>query len=278
MKSIFEYKDYTLFLKDVLAENKSTRGFQNKLAKALGIHSSYITRTLSGSVNLTPDHAADLAAFLSMNENQTQCLLLLVQMQRAGTKTLKRILQKQLDALYKQNGENNIKIKDASNINYINKKSEAVQYYSFWHHMPIHLMLLNPSPAKQATSYIAQRLNITECAVQESIQLLADMGVIEKKGNHWIVKIQHVHWGQSENQDIDRSIYQAHTYWRQEFALRTYRKRPDDWRATVMLSVGEDDFNLIKEELSQCMAKIRKISVNAKDEDVFVIGMDAIRI
>lgn len=277
MKSIFEYKDYVLFLKDIIEENKSTRGFQNKLAKAIGIHSSYITRTLSGSVNLTPDHAADLADFLGMNENQTQCLLLLVQISRAGTKTLKRILNKQLNALYQQNGEHNIKIKNASNINF-NKNVNAVQYYSFWHHMPIHLMLLNPSPGKQSVSYLAKRLNITECAVQESIQLLSDLGVIEKKDNHWIVKAQHVHWAHSENQEIDRGIYLAHTYWRQEFALRTYRKRPDDWRATVMLSVGEDDFNLIKEELSQCMARIRKISVNAKDEDVFVIGMDAIRI
>ncbi len=275
-RSIYEYKDYTVYLKTVIQHNKNVRGYQNKMAESLGIHSSYITRTLSGVVHLTPDHAANLADFLNLDEEQTSFLLLLVQMQRAGTKALKNILQKQLDTLRKKHMFTHIDMQDTSEALKNIPNSATTTFYAFWHHFAIHMLLMNPK--NQSVSVIANRLNISESTVHQSIKLLHELDVIERKGNHWQVKARNVFWDSRENESIRNFLRQTHSYWRQRFALQVHHPREEDYKQLILLSIGEKDFPRIKEELNKAANKIREIAVNAPDEDVFVIGMDAIRL
>lgn len=71
MIDLFQFDSYKAYLKRVLLDHSSERGFQAKMARAAGCQPSYLTQTLRSEVELTPDHGAKLAKFLSMNGPET---------------------------------------------------------------------------------------------------------------------------------------------------------------------------------------------------------------
>lgn len=75
------------------------RGQIEKLAKFLNVHQSLISQILHTSRNFSEDQAYLVCQFLSLDENETEYFVTLVQIERSASEGLKKILQQRLNIL-----------------------------------------------------------------------------------------------------------------------------------------------------------------------------------
>ncbi|MEK7395435.1 MAG: hypothetical protein AAB116_00725, partial [Candidatus Poribacteria bacterium] len=88
--SIFEYKDYKAYLKEILnRRSENERGIRTRLAEAIYCHNGYVSQVLNGAAHFSLEQAEAINKYLGHNKDQSSYLLLLVQHARAGTSGLK---------------------------------------------------------------------------------------------------------------------------------------------------------------------------------------------
>lgn len=97
---IFEFKDYKQFVRHMINTQPILgRGSVKKMAESLRVHPSLISQVLKGTKEFTAEQANEVAAFLNLNELETEYFLCLVDIERAGTTRLKTFLQNKRDRL-----------------------------------------------------------------------------------------------------------------------------------------------------------------------------------
>ncbi len=266
-EKIFQFSEYTDFLKSLIESTKNIRGYQAKLAAAANSHTSYFSRVLSGAVQLTPDQAANLAQYLGMTPDQTDYFISLVSFARAGSLALKKVIERQLFDLKKKSQEISQRFSSSKDLS----GSEAGIYYSAWYYSAIHMLLM--IPGQQSESVLAKRLGISEGMAQKALEVLLSLKIIEKKGSRWLVKETDLH---VPNQYFWTPVY--HANWRQRAAYRVFEQRDEDIHFTALHSMSRSDFELVKELLRETVQKIRGIAAPSKEEDVFSVGIDAFRV
>lgn len=89
MTNIYEFTSYQDYLKKVILDNKSIRGFQTKMAVAANCQTSYLSQVLKSEKELTPDHGIKISQFLKLSLPHTRYFLCLISYSRAGSPELK---------------------------------------------------------------------------------------------------------------------------------------------------------------------------------------------
>src|ERR1700722_8117600 len=97
--NLFENTDYKDVLHTQIAANRDRRGYRSELAQAAGCQLSFLSQALHSHVHLTPDHAAGLATFWGFDHDERDYFLELVNLARAGSQVLKKILLKRLEEI-----------------------------------------------------------------------------------------------------------------------------------------------------------------------------------
>ena len=94
---IFEASDYRGYLKEYLLKlPKQGFGEGKRMAKHLGVSSTFISQVLGGGKQLSLEQAQELSEYLGHSELEADYFFHLVQMDRAGTAKLKRLFQQKL--------------------------------------------------------------------------------------------------------------------------------------------------------------------------------------
>src|SRR4051812_18991374 len=99
---IFAYLDYRVYVRQRIRLLPSSHGQFTKLAHALGMHTTSVSQVFRGHKMLTPEQGCALAAYFQLNDLETEYLLTLVQLERAGTPLLKNTLQKKRESIRAQ--------------------------------------------------------------------------------------------------------------------------------------------------------------------------------
>jgi plasmid maintenance system antidote protein VapI len=89
-ESVFDYSDYVELLKSKAGPEGTRRGVRLAMAKALECHSSYLTKVLNSTANLSLEQALKLTEYFGMTAEEAEYFLLLVEKARAGTSALKK--------------------------------------------------------------------------------------------------------------------------------------------------------------------------------------------
>ncbi len=162
--NIFEYTDYRLFLNS-WSESFAERGGKSRLAEAASCSSSWMTRVLSGSVQLTPDQTMGIALYLNLNDQESEFFLLIVEIERAATPLLKNYIQKKMNKLKKENLKIGTALRNEEQIN----PEHVLKYYSTWIYSAIHVYcMIKP----QATNEIATQLFLNPDVVSKILKIL----------------------------------------------------------------------------------------------------------
>src|SRR6185437_12471204 len=97
IKSIFEYQSYKKFTHDwVKTMPKNGHGQLRRIAKHLGISSVSVSHIFNGPRDLSEEQALELGDFFGLSEVETDYLLLLVRLERAGTHKLKEQIKRKI--------------------------------------------------------------------------------------------------------------------------------------------------------------------------------------
>lgn len=261
---IYEYKNYKKFITEWMDQGANKgRGLRKQLAETVGCQTAYITHVLSGDYHFSLEQAEACARFMGLNESDTEFLLLLVMHQRAATKSLEKILAKQISQKREQQAilKNRVKIKEQLSL-----EDQAI-YYSSWQYAAVHMALLNP--ALQSFDNLQKYFQFSTGALSSILEFLLRRGFIrQEKGLYKVTKpVLHL--------ELDSPLLkQHHTHWRLKAIEALAYKNFENLHYSGVISLSQEDYEWVREKLSHLLKDIVEKINSSPDEKLACLTFD----
>lgn len=267
--SIFRFDDYREYVRSwVKASPGGGRGQYQKLAVALGMHTTSVSQVFNGHKTLSLEQAAALAKYLSLNETETDYLMALVEFDRAGSTTLKEILSRRLKRLrdVSQQLTNRLPVDQA-----LSDEAKAV-FYSNWFYSAIRLA--TDTPHLNTPEAIAEYFQLPLSLIREVVEFLLKHGLCtETEEGRLKLAAKRTH--------LDASsplISRFHTNWRVKAIERSSRL---DMESEVMLSapmvLSKNDIAKIRTTLLETIEQVVKQASESGSEELYCLNIDWIK-
>jgi uncharacterized protein (TIGR02147 family) len=266
MSDVFDFSDYRLFLGAQIEANKSIRGYQSRLAEAADCKRSFLSQVLHSHVNLTPDHAAGLCRFWNFNDDETDWYIELLANTRAGSAEMRKVCSRRLNELKKRRANLSDRFKPSR----ILPKESQIQYYSNWYCAAIHM--LTCIPGYNSLTKIANRLNLREGLVRESLQLLEQTGLVKNKQGTWRATDKDIHLPKMSNLNLIN-----HINWRQRAIFNIQLNDEDSLHYTAVHALSKGDIEKIQELMVAAIKKTRDVVVPSPEEELVCVICDVFR-
>lgn len=263
-KSIYEYSDYKSFLNDyIISRPYRGRGLKAKIAKALRIHTAYVSQVLNNHPHFTLEQAEELTEFLGLTKNESHFFLLLIQKERSGSKRLEKYFLGQIE----QFKEEQKKLKARLEVDDEIKAEDRQTYYSSWHYIAIHALL--SVKEYQNKEVISQRLSLPLEKVNEVIEFLLEIGLIVKESDGYSFTSKDFHLTSDSPM-----ISKHHTNWRLRSISSLDRKSDDDLHYSGVISVKKEDAMAIKNILIKSLQDVRDVIKDSSEQEVYCYTID----
>lgn len=269
MTFIFDFRSYKKYLRAVCEEE---RGRLSRLSEAADCQKSYLSSCLRGKNNLTLDQAFGIAQYLKLSDHWQSYFFLMIDRERATT----ALLQKKLDVKIKEMAREAYRLKHHQiNTAIVTETAQNFgAYYSGWLMTAIHT--LTSVPRFQSVEQIAQRLGLSQEQVFRVLSDLVALGLVknELKSYRW----------QSGNIHLPDSspwISSHHTNWRMRAAQSiqaTQRFESQDLHSTLIQSMSESDFELLKTKIIKFMKEFTAVSDPSDPEEAYCFNIDFFKV
>lgn len=264
---IFEFDDYREFVtKSVRSLPKSGRGEFLRIAKQIGVHTSTLSQVLSGIKHFTLDQACLLAEYFGMNDLETQYLLLLVEIDRAGTEKLRLTLKKQMDRLKQESEDLSSVIPGKRALSEI----EKAVFYSNWYYPGI--WALTSIPGYQSPDAISKYFRLPKLLVNQVISFLVSTGLCIEEEGRLKPGTTYVHL-EADSPFISRH----HSMWRQKGIERHPNLSESEIRYSSPMSISEDDAKRIRQLIVDWIEQANKIRDASPCEALYCFNVDWFR-
>jgi uncharacterized protein (TIGR02147 family) len=263
MTTVYEHQDYKGFLKTVIQENQGVKGFRSQLAKGARCQKSFLSQVLNSHVQLTPDHAAAISAFLNFDEQEADYFLGLVEFARAGSEALRNLIQTRLKT--HQNRHDDISRKWAQEEL---KDTEAQMiYYSTWYMSAIHVLV--SIPGFDSVRKVSARLGISEDIVQMALRDLQKIGLVKKIENKWKVGEKSIHLAKHS------PMTEAHhSNWRHRALLDCQLRRSWSVHFSSVFAISKKDADRLRKQVLDFLIESRKNIAQSPEEEIYVLNAD----
>jgi len=262
-KSLFLYKNYKEYLIWKLQSFSKRVGSRRRLAQAINCQATYITQVLNGQAHFTLEQAHSINDYLGHNESESHFFLLLVQLERSGTISLKNYFRNQILEINKNR---------ELLATHLNKKNsltieQQTQYYSSWQYSAIHiaLSLIEKPPLDQ----LSLRLGIPLERVNYIIQSLIEMGLIIMTEKGYQLSQNDTFIGQNS-----LHLARHHSSWRIQAINNIEKGKVQDLHYTAVYSLSRDDRERLKENIIALIQKNLKIVHSSPEESLFIFTAD----
>ena len=267
--SIFDFSDYKLFvLTRIKAMPSHGRGELTRIASSVQMHTTSISQVFRGDKQLTPEQAAKLCVHWGMTELESEYLVTLVELERAGNSELKVVLKKRKAKLLEQS--NNL-------VNRVPKdrvlsEADRSQFYSQWYYSAIRLLC--DIPEYRSIDLLSTKLGLSLETVSEALQFLRTTGLI--------VEDQGVFKMGPKRTYLDATsplISRHHINWRLK-AIESYRQMDiaKDLALTAPMTLARADVVKVRDILVETIEKIMALNSRSDSEDLHFLNIDWLRI
>lgn len=263
MKNLFSFEDYKDFIRHQIAENSKLRGYQGRLAEGAGCQRSFLSQVLNGSVHLTPDHAAGMVVFWQLDDYATEYFIELVHYSRAATPRLKQISLKRLRGLRKKQENLSERLRQPA----LDPGKDALLYYSNWYWAALHLLC--GVKAFQTFPEIARRLDLPAPLIQKCLHELSEMGLIEKKGDRWLITQRSLH-----NPTDSPNTWRHHMNWRQRALADATQPEENSVHYSGLHTLSVHDYARLKKNVHQWIDESRKLIQPSSPEELICLNID----
>ncbi len=263
-KTVFDFNNYKEFLKFwILAQPQKGRGIRRQLAEASNCQVAYISHVLAADRHLSLEQAEAIGRYIGLRSDEFEFFLLLVEIARAGTKSLKLFFEKQLQ----QKREMYRQIKSRVGLKGVVSAEDQGTYYSSWHYQAIRMALTVPNLQRPAT--IADRLNIPLERVNEILKFFLSRGLIRETAKGYETTDTQIHVG-TDSPLIGR----MHSNWRLHTMQTLDRKNVDDLHYSAAVTLSEADYHKVREILLNSITESHKVIRPSKEEKLCVVALD----
>ncbi len=260
----FQFDEYKSFLKASLKERGANgRGHQAEMARAAGCQASYLAQALNSKVELTPDHAAGIANFMNLKGHELEYFLNLVNLSRASTPELKRILSDKLKHLKEVDLNLSQRIQ--------NRQTDFEQapdfYYSSWIWMAIHMGMFIESLTTPIQ--LAERFGISVQNVIEVLDKLKEWKIVSEKKGQWSPTAKNIH--------LPETSYMngvSHRNWRERAGLDVEKSKSSSIHYTSVFTMSREDAQKLRSEIVDLLEKSRRLASESQSEEVFCFLSD----
>jgi uncharacterized protein (TIGR02147 family) len=264
--TVFEFESYKDFINSYLDDPARGGGYGSraKLAKAIHCQTSYVAQVLNGRAHFSLEQIEDINEFLGHSEQEGHILLLLVQLERAGTKKLKNRFSKQINEILESRKilKNRLGVKQPLTLEL------QATYYSQWYFSVIHVMAAQER--FQSTKAIAEYLNLELSKVNAALAFLFEINLLEKTSQGKIKTGKtSIHLGTDSP-----LIVKHHTNWRLQAVRSLERHAGKNLNYSSVTTLSETDAGEIRELLTKTIEKSKKIIKDSPDERVYSFCLD----
>jgi uncharacterized protein (TIGR02147 family) len=263
VKSIYEYSNYRLFLKDYYEEQKAENGFTYRdFARLAGMNStSWLLHLIKGTKNLSADSMVRIAKALKLGKAETEYFEMMVPFTQARTSGVKDHYYQRMLGLKRR-----LKIANIS--------EEQYEYYSRWYHPVVRSMVskvdFSGGGGKKAPDFarlgrsLVPPISAREAA--KSVALLEKLGFIAADNQGRYTQSQAVISTGDEVSSLNVVNYHKQVSRLAEEAHDRSAKEERDISA-LTLGVGEEDFRRIKARIQAFRKEIMEMAQAAETPD-----------
>ena len=174
--SIFEFKDYRAYIETRLKSDEFGRGGKAKLAEHLSCQPSFVSQVLKGKSSFSLEQGFKLNAFFKHNLLEKEFLMILIELDRAGTADLRSYFDSKREELVEKSKliENQMSYDQLS-------EADTIAYYNNWNCILIRNLL--DIPSLRTVKALKQKLKISESEFLEAFDFLREKGLIHEQEN-----------------------------------------------------------------------------------------------
>lgn len=263
MKSLYAFNDYRSYIQAANNTKNPNRGGKTKLARVMELQPAYLTLVFQNRAHLSLEQAEPLNSYFGHGEQESKYFLLLVQRGRAGTDSLRRFFDRELQLLRREQQSLSRRIESKSEVG----DADQQTYYSSWIYPAVHIATFLQEGKSQDS--LAKMLRVPMETIANVVRFLLKSGLIEKQGLDLKPTQRFVHLPKSSP-----LIGPHHTNWR----TKSIQQLQEDPRKGLfysgVLSVSEADYvEMIEKQMSQ-IQQLLKMVENSKDERLIHFSLD----
>ena len=265
IKPIFNYLDYkTYVLERFSSMPRKGRGELGKIAKDLRMHPTRVSHIFRGDMNLTLEQACGVSHYLGLSSVESEYFLLLVNLARAGSVDLQKMLKEQAEKIRER----------AKSLSYrvprdmVLSEEQKAMFYSGWHFSAIRL--LTSIEGFQTVDALAEALQLPREKVRNTVDFLLSTGLcIEKNGLLFMgPKTTHL-------EETSPLMARHHSNWRLKAMSRHENIRPHELAYTCTVSLTKEDQIKLREMLMEVIEKfLKKVTASDPAEKLACLTID----
>lgn len=257
--NLYDYFCYRKYLSTCFEK----QGLKLSAAKAIKIHSTYISRILKGDANLSLEQAELMNSYLKHNPEESHYFLLLVQHERAGTTTLKEYFKNQI---LQTLSERQIIINRIGETRKLPDEF-GLKFYSKWYYAAVHILISIPS--YQTVEAISEYIKLPYETVSEVLTFLEACHLAIRDGDRYKIGPNHIHSGKGS-----QLSKLHHQNWRHQAILSLENNSDSNLHYSGIFSLTPSIAAEIKENIISCLQKNTELVLASKEEVVYVYNFD----
>jgi len=246
---------------------KGRRGQLTRAAEALKCQRSYLSRVISENLQLTPDHAFQLANFWKLPQDHSEYFRTLVEFERAGNPDFRRHLK---DSLSKMKAKHE-SVQERTSRTGLSVDALKLNYFSSWISSAVHF--LTSVPEYQSVKALSLRLGIKPEYVLKHLQSLQTQGFVEEKNDLWIYKAGEFHAPKDSP-----LVILHHQNWRNRAIQDAQDPENGNVHFTIVQTLSREDFERLKELMLQFISECTEIAGPSKPEEGIAMTCDLFRV
>lgn len=260
--SVFQFKSYKSWLANLFS-NPDNRGLMSRVCRQVDCQRSYLSRVLSGKLQLTPDYAYKISEALHMSGLEQEYFLLLVDLDRCNDSNHRNFINNKLKKMLAQHSEVGEKVQRPSP----QQSFDQTQYFSNWYWSAIHMWC--STTGHHTVESVSKKFSLEPALVQKCLETLIQIGFLELQAGSYQYKMGAMH--------LDRnSPYTLwnHSNWRQKALQNAQLQKDSSLHFTNLQTMTRSDFQRIRTLILEIIEKMEGIARPSAPEELALVCLD----
>lgn len=264
MLQITQHLSYKEFLKERIASMpNSGRGQLRKIALHLNVHPTLLSQVISGRKDFSLEQGISLCEYLGLGELEREYFLLLLQYDRAGSKTLKVFFHAKIRKLQEEGTKVSARFERTSEI----REEDKAVFYSHWQNSAVRL--LTSINEFQSLDGLSEKLKLPKVQVRRILDFLLSVGLVKEDKGRYIMGTARTHVPSNSPY-----VIRHHVNWRLK-AFEAYEKmEKHELALTFPMTISKKDSMRLRELLVDFVASVNKTIESTDPEDLMCLNID----
>ncbi len=262
------YLDYRKWMRDWLKKSpKGGRGQLSKMAAHINSNSTLLSQVFKGTREFSTEQAHLLADFFSFNFLETKYWMLLLNLERAGTKNLKDFYKNQIEEIREQS----LKVQNRVSTDRELTDAEKAMLVSSW--KPAAIFIFCSRNGGVSLDDLCTSLKLPPAKTKIIVDRLVDIGLLRREGSQIVNGYIRLHIPKGSPY-----ISRHYTNWRLKAIENCEDIGEDELIYTSLAGVSPLDIPVLKEKIMQLISDYSKIVTASPAEQLVCLNIDYFRV